>query len=394
MVECPENNQNNTCKIWCDNVGATDCRSMQIWTTNGYCKDVAVLCVGADCLLGTSAGNAAKIYCGYQQTTDYCNLYEIGTTGKFACNNVGNGFCNNNYTEEACHNITNEPPIAISTTFEETCDEFPTTEPTQDPTGTPTSSNTSTIISTAVPTIIPSTTPTNAPSFFPSAIPTKLPSVTPINTPSITPTITPSNIPSTAPSKSPSLPPTTSPTIESDGEVNADISTTTARIKGDTNEEQTYNTILIVAIGGTVLCLIAVIMGIYCVRKRKQKGENPIKGSQHLQMMNMSIDSTSNTQLVSVKPDEPGNNALQVIPRTEPRNVIKNEEFVIDGEDKTDDGVERMTNEGTETDENDEELIQKQETKGIDFDQELNDNALGNVLMMDDIIDDMNETPN
>ena len=43
MIECPENNTNpnNSCTIYCDDDPETNCTSMQVYTTNGYCKDVA-----------------------------------------------------------------------------------------------------------------------------------------------------------------------------------------------------------------------------------------------------------------------------------------------------------------------------------------------------------------
>ena len=48
MVECPENNGNNSCKIYCD--ALSDCSNMKIYTTSGYCQDTAVLChPGTDC---------------------------------------------------------------------------------------------------------------------------------------------------------------------------------------------------------------------------------------------------------------------------------------------------------------------------------------------------------
>ena len=39
MVECPENNLNNSCKIYCDADLETYCKSITVYSTNGYCKD-------------------------------------------------------------------------------------------------------------------------------------------------------------------------------------------------------------------------------------------------------------------------------------------------------------------------------------------------------------------
>ena len=36
----------NSCKIYCDYEPATDCRDNEICSTNGYCKDVALLSSG------------------------------------------------------------------------------------------------------------------------------------------------------------------------------------------------------------------------------------------------------------------------------------------------------------------------------------------------------------
>ncbi len=131
-VECPEDNKNNTCKIYCDDSSHTDCTNMEIYTTNGYCKDVDVLCIGNNCTM------TANIYCGYNQTTNYCDLQGINNTGRFECiNSVQFDYCNNNYTEAQCINFTMPKPIAISTTFEAICN-IPTTAPTAAPTITPT----------------------------------------------------------------------------------------------------------------------------------------------------------------------------------------------------------------------------------------------------------------
>ena len=59
MIECPENNLNTSCKIYCDGDSNTNCRNIQLNSTNDYCKDVALLCMGNDCLIGEP-----KIYCG------------------------------------------------------------------------------------------------------------------------------------------------------------------------------------------------------------------------------------------------------------------------------------------------------------------------------------------
>ena len=42
MIECPENNLNNSCKTYCDDDPTTDCKGIQLHSTNAYCKDVVL----------------------------------------------------------------------------------------------------------------------------------------------------------------------------------------------------------------------------------------------------------------------------------------------------------------------------------------------------------------
>ena len=114
-IECPENNQNKHCKIYCDDDPDTDCHSMEVYTTNGYCNDVVLLCIGTDCAFGNGLVEGPKIYCGYDQDDNYCELYTNGS-----CIDFGTGSCNNGHTEESCHNHTSNTIIRASTTFDET----------------------------------------------------------------------------------------------------------------------------------------------------------------------------------------------------------------------------------------------------------------------------------
>lgn len=77
------------CKVYCDNTSTTSCLGIQMYTTNGYCVDGSILCVGDYCNIGTIAANGAKIYCGYNQITDYCSLYWNGDI--LPCNDFGSG---------------------------------------------------------------------------------------------------------------------------------------------------------------------------------------------------------------------------------------------------------------------------------------------------------------
>ena len=66
-VECPDNNLNDSCRTHCDDDSTTECRDTQLYSTNGYCKDVTSLCIGMlnQCLIDSS-----KIYFRYNQITN------------------------------------------------------------------------------------------------------------------------------------------------------------------------------------------------------------------------------------------------------------------------------------------------------------------------------------
>ena len=397
LVECPEDNQNNTCRIFCDDDSTTDCRNMNIYTTNGYCRDTTVFCLGNDCLI-----TGDKIYCGYDQTVNYCQLTEIGTTGQFACNNVGSGYCNNSYTEELCHNETLQRPIAISSTFQAECNEFPTMEPTEDPTTAPSNSP------SQPPTIAPSNAPTSPPTMHPSSAPTK---------PSFSPTI--------APTSAPTMP----PTIEARAEVgnDASVGTTAQAISNQgakDGESSAGNAILIIAIAGCVLCVIVVIAVIYSVTKRKQRSDSMVMEINMAQSVgsksHTDVREATDTELVSSGSINDLDGGFKMTPRPPPRNLMHNKSqseiyeqdddlkmeeekprrtdtFVVEGEDEIEDKgtVDGAgTDEGTDLEDTDDEHVQATKGDDHDFGQELNDNVLGNDLLMDDIVNAMNETPN
>ena len=220
FIECPDNNLIHSCRIHCDDSLGTRCTNMKIFSNKGYCTDVAVLCHGSNCLFG----NSTNIYCGYGQNATYCNLQKMGSSGQFVCINHGSGYCNNNYTEQTCQSIVIDPPISISTTFQEdVCDEIPTIEPTEHPTETtlsptnipfnPTVQPTMKPL-TSTPTGNPSISPSNAPSRVSTDNPTPYPSVEPTNGPTtLSPTFKPTNNPSSNPSRAPSMVPTNNPTF-------------------------------------------------------------------------------------------------------------------------------------------------------------------------------------
>ena len=118
-----EDNLNNSCKIYCDDDPNTDCNDIKLYSTNGYCKDVALLCIGTACSFSSS-----KIYCGYDQT-QIVNLLKLDQMGHMnviilfdlillygKIMSYDNGGTNSN-----------------STAFEATCDELLTIHPTEDP---------------------------------------------------------------------------------------------------------------------------------------------------------------------------------------------------------------------------------------------------------------------
>ena len=100
MVECRENNLNSSCKIYCDADPNTNCRYIEVYSANCYCKDAALLCMGNNCLI-----NSSKIYCGCNQNTIYSE-FQSWTDDIIS---VGSVSCNNNYTQETCKNIITEP---------------------------------------------------------------------------------------------------------------------------------------------------------------------------------------------------------------------------------------------------------------------------------------------
>ena len=254
-IECPENhlNSSNSCFVFCDGDPTTNCGLIQMYTVSGYCKDAALLCTNNNCVL-----DSAKIYCGYDQITNHCRMVKSGTTDKFECINYGTGYCNNNYTEELCRNVITSDPVAISTTFEATCNFTPTTKPTAFST------------TYSLGPITASTT--TAPSTDPSVVPTLLPAVSPTN-PTLSFTIHPTAVPTkksifdhelVAPITNPPLntiQPTSAPTDR-------------RMIKFKDEEEESYDTVLIIAIVVIVVFIAQAVIFRYFVGNRTQRAES------------------------------------------------------------------------------------------------------------------------
>ena len=244
---------------------------MQLYSTNGYCKDAALLCIGNDCSLNLAF---SKIYCGYNQTTNYCEF--IGWSDEII--NVGSGSCNNNYTEATCHNMITEELIAISSTFKATCTEVSTMEPTDNPT--------TTILPSVTPLSLPnpsifqitsSMEPTDYPTtaIFPSVALNAAPSHSQIISPtdSTPPSLTNPSILQTISSMEPTNDPTTEPL-----NLFEDIAPTTS-MEGD-NTNITYLVIIIFSILVIFICIYLVIT-CFCLITRRKKLDEPVLAVQH-----------------------------------------------------------------------------------------------------------------
>eukprot|EP01084_Bolivina_argentea_P098957 177898_1 len=164
-LKCPENNQRDKCKIECN--ANSLCNNINVYTTNGYCKDFIFNCM--DIVSNTCKFENSLIRCIYntantqitygQNTNTYCNM------GK----NVNDEWICENYLDSLCvHECTDEPTV------------YPTTYPTGLPT-IPLSFNPTVL--TNIPSVTPSMTPTNNPTISPSNNPTVDPSMSPIINP-------------------------------------------------------------------------------------------------------------------------------------------------------------------------------------------------------------------
>ena len=238
---CPENNLNNTCRIYCDDDPNTQCRFIKMYSTNGYCKDAALLCVGNACDIEES-----KIYCGYDQTTNYCDFARAQPSWEFQCNNAGLGSCNNNFTEETCHNMLVDEPIAISTTLELSCHEFQTIATSDAPT--------TAVSSTTVPSITPTISSTNATSVSPRNTLIRATTSTSVVIPTNDPTIT-------------SSPSTDNPSVESTAPPAIDESIENGDLLSNSN---TIKHLVIIISLVSVICVCILIFAHYVFMKRQE----------------------------------------------------------------------------------------------------------------------------
>ena len=296
QVECPEENDANLCRIYCDSDDTTSCTSMQMWTTNGYCRDVAVICSESGC----HKLDNTQIYCGYNQTTDYCILKQRG--GTFECddyhddNAMSNGFCSNNLTAAHCRNHTEELgfiPIALNDIGGRMCGDFPTYEPTE--------------------------SPTTDPSGAPSSAPTWSPSTAPTRSPTTAPTSSPTAFPSFHPSKAPSDMPTAGLAAEVHPITTTNISIpfgqSLSSEKGVVAALADASVLIIIVFGGIVCCLIGVFMErlyrkLKKLRKVNSKVEQHRKQEQEgkLQTGHVATGSFSNPIIEMNQFREDGNN--------------------------------------------------------------------------------------
>ena len=112
---------------------------------------------------------------------NYCQFDEIGTSGQYQCKNAGLTSCNNDFTEETCHNVVSERPLVVSTTVNTTCNGLPTMTPTTKIPSVSSTTDDSTMRQTA--TAIPNDSvwvSTTRESFNPSLLLTLIPAMSPL----------------------------------------------------------------------------------------------------------------------------------------------------------------------------------------------------------------------
>eukprot|EP01084_Bolivina_argentea_P018145 33827_1 len=168
---------------------------------------------------------------------------------------------------------------------------FYTASPTIIPTANPS------IAPTNIATTKPSTSPTVNPSNYPSLNPTQSPTLNPSINPSNTPSVQHSNNPTYGPSKSPVISiPTPTPT-DNDGE--AVVTTENREISTDNGNEaneivsSSNNYMLIVIIVGCLLCLCVIFAVFVATWKHKQRKQRNIKNKIVVPPQSPSVFSTS-----------------------------------------------------------------------------------------------------
>ena len=148
-IKCPEDNQNNMCRIYCSSDAS--CNNINLFTTNGYCIDATFYCLNSldesDCNIGTSS----RVYCikgtnfAYGDEETHCYMEENGIN--YYCKNVdpaecspdGELLCGQTLSPSSEPTTTPTIPTAIPT-FPTRMPTYPSMEPTERPTPEPTAS--------------------------------------------------------------------------------------------------------------------------------------------------------------------------------------------------------------------------------------------------------------
>eukprot|EP01083_Nonionella_stella_P189518 700983_1 len=272
VIEAPQTDSPNSFNWLCDDTATcTNEVHNSVEISNGYaCSNYYM-----------SSRIDARVYCGYDQTAQQCDLY-----------------LNHNYDCDAscgtaCTFDNPITPVSIATQMDAFCD---TLEPTTSPSDDPTTASPSTY-----PTKSPSNDPTAAPSNYPTASsngPTVSPSSHPTDLPTASPSKGPSKSPSKYPTKSPSTDPTRStmttsgnptvvPTTRKEKEVvephESSISPTTS-IKNAPYEGSDIWLMVLICVVISLVC--AVVVAIVCISKYHLKQKKQMKEA----VVNCTID--------------------------------------------------------------------------------------------------------
>lgn len=324
-VYCPENNQQDTCEVHCD--GNSECKDINLYTTNGYCSDARFYChdnncdfLGGDvfCTFGTST-------VAYGLSLFTCSI--IKNDDDWICTNIGASNCVNTCTERPTINPTKQPTeLTYSPTF------TPTINPTftHNPTISPTTIN---------PTVDPTDGPTYYPVFHPTYDPTTIPTSLPSNNPAYKTTMSPSQIPSPLPTVSP----------VKDGNVGFDTTFEGTHSKEE-REAQLENVtsldwLLPVIIGVTLIIVCVIALLFYWKRRQKHTTDN-VTGIEVEKVH--SVEVMSETEMGEIEHKATDMNATGV-------GMGDIDNGGIDG---------HINDDKSETDEDTEQMFVQQETKG------------------------------
>ena len=304
-----------------------------------------------------------------------------------------------------------------------------TNSPTLDPTSSP--SDNPTVIPSNQPTAMPTTNPTN----FPTLTPTRNPSNNPTSQPTTSPTIEtappsffPSGDPTIMPSKLPSVPPTTPSPILLDKEtkhpsqaptINPLIETSQAYATEediDSSGEKNIHVVIFIVIV-LILAFCCLIFASYKVTRRKEIKKQMDTTNNYVALGDMSNDIEGSYDLLNVNSLAPPTRNGDVTTKGEMRgytisdnpkkqsdsDAVYNysaptpgyhDDEDSDNSDKGEEDFEELMENNsdagsTKAPDPEENVLPAEKDTADKFDQMLQDQCLGNDIMMDDVINDM-----